>query len=399
MNAINKIVFIFLLLIISFLGGAFWAPVLTPNHTFIDTIIHRENKESVIENIHSISYQGQRILYQPDEQNNISVYEKTNSAVVHISTQLIAHDWFFDALPQKGGSGSGTIIDPKGYVLTNYHVVKNSHRVILRLYNDQEYEGKIIGIDQENDLALIFFDPKSENLPFIQMGESDNLKVGQKVLAIGNPFAFERTLTTGTISGLGRPIRNEGGLIIQNMIQTDAAINPGNSGGPLLNSQGEMIGVNTMIYSPSGGSIGIGFAVPIQTAKRILPDLKKYGYVRRGEIDADLVPLFPSLVRYARLSIKNGLLVSGVVRGGEADRAGLRGGKRDNAIRISNHIVYLGGDVITAINDIPIINVGDYYAVMEGSKAKENVKVTILRDGHKETLSIRLTERTPPKLK
>ncbi len=343
------------------------------------------------------NYKADPVNYDAEERNNISVYDNTNRAVVNISTEVIAYDWFFDAVPQQKGSGSGSIIDEKGYILTNYHVIRDANRVIVRLYNDKEYEGKVVGIDAENDLALVHFDPQGEKLPTIALGDSGNLKVGQKVLAIGNPFAFERTLTTGTISGLGRPIRNENGLIMQNMIQTDAAINPGNSGGPLLNTKGQMIGVNTMIYSPSGGSVGIGFAVPIDTAKRVLPDLKKYGYVRRGEIDADLISLFPALVRYANLPVRNGLLVSSIKRGGEADKAGLRAGTRDNALRISNHIIYLGGDIITEINKHPIANAGDYYAAMEQSRPGETVELTIVRGMKKLTLSTKLIQRQRPR--
>ncbi len=342
------------------------------------------------------AYKAEPVSYDAEEKTNISVYDNTNRAVVNISTEVIAYDWFFDAVPRQKGSGSGSIIDEKGYILTNYHVIRDANRVIVRLYNDKEYEGKVVGIDAENDLALVYFDPQGEKLPTISLGDSSSLKVGQKVLAIGNPFAFERTLTTGTISGLGRPIRNENGLIMQNMIQTDAAINPGNSGGPLLNTKGQMIGVNTMIYSPSGGSVGIGFAVPIDTAKRVLPDLKKYGYVRRGEIDADLVSLFPALVRYANLPIRSGLLVSSVKRGGEADKAGLCGGTRDNALRISNHIIYLGGDIIIEINKHPIANAGDYYAAMEHSRPGENVELTIIRGMQKLTLTTKLIQRQRP---
>ena len=342
------------------------------------------------------AHKAEPVSYDAEEKTNITVYDNTNRAVVNISTEVIAYDWFFDAVPQQKGSGSGSIIDEEGYILTNYHVIRDANRVIVRLYNDKEYEGKVVGIDAENDLALVYFDPQGEKLPTIALGDSSSLKVGQKVLAIGNPFAFERTLTTGTISGLGRPIRNENGLIMQNMIQTDAAINPGNSGGPLLNTKGQMIGVNTMIYSPSGGSVGIGFAVPIDTAKRVLPDLKKYGYVRRGEIDADLVSLFPALVRYANLPIRSGLLVSGVKRGGEADKAGLRGGTRDNALRISNHIIYLGGDIIIEINKHPIANAGDYYAAMERSRPGESVELTIIRGMQKLTLTTKLIQRQRP---
>jgi S1-C subfamily serine protease len=332
------------------------------------------------------------VTYDGDEQNNIDIYDQYNQAVVNISTQVVTYNWFFDPIPQDGGIGSGAIIDKQGYVLTNYHVIKDAYKVTVRLFNNEEYEGQVVGVDEETDLALIKFDPKDLKLPILTMGNSDNLRVGQKILAIGNPFAFERTLTTGIISGLGRPIRNDKGMIMQNMIQTDAAINPGNSGGPLLNKNGEIIGINTMIYSPSGGSVGIGFSVPINVAKRIISDLKQYGKVNRGRIDADLVPLFPSLTRYARLSVEEGLLVSEVDNNGLAARAGLRGGQKEQAIRISRHIVYLGGDIITKINGHMVTSMGDYYAAMEQSKPGDSVQLTIVRDGRTIEFSILLTD-------
>jgi S1-C subfamily serine protease len=201
-------------------------------------------------------------------------------------------------------------------VLTNYHVVENAVKVNLTLADESNFEGVVVGYDRENDLAVIKFDPQGKELVTIPFGDSAGLRVGQKVLAIGNPFGLERTLTTGIVSALGRPVRTDGGLVIQEMIQTDSSINPGNSGGPLLNSRGQMIGVNTMIYSPSGGSVGIGFAVPVNTARRIVPDLIEFGFVKRGWIDVVPVQLFPSLVRYAKLPVEEGLLVSRVISGG-----------------------------------------------------------------------------------
>ncbi|MFA5852920.1 MAG: trypsin-like peptidase domain-containing protein, partial [Spirochaetales bacterium] len=224
--------------------------------------------------------------YTQDERENINVYEKYNESVVNITTEVVNVNWFLEPVPQSGGSGSGSIIDSRGYILTNYHVVKGAYKLFVNLADGSQYEASVVGFDSQNDLAIIKFTPPAgaKLLP-IPFGTSRGLKVGQKVLAIGNPFGLERTLTQGIVSGLGRPIQKDDTTILQNMIQTDASINPGNSGGPLFNSSGRMIGINTMIYSPSGGSVGIGFAIPVDTAIRIVPELIKDGKVRRGWIE------------------------------------------------------------------------------------------------------------------
>ena len=215
--------------------------------------------------------------YTQDEQQNISVYEKCNEAVVNITTQVMGINWFLEPVVQEGGSGSGSIIDKRGYVVTNVHVIKNASKINISLYDGSSYEGTVIGKDVESDIAVIKFNPPDNVvLKTIDFGNSNNLKVGQKVIAIGNPFALERTMTTGIISGLGRPIQESQNVIIRNMIQTDAAINPGNSGGPLLDTSGKMVGINTMIISNSGSSAGVGFAVPVSTARRVVDDLIKY---------------------------------------------------------------------------------------------------------------------------
>jgi len=213
---------------------------------------------------------------------------------VNITTEVLRINWFLEPFPQSGGSGSGSIIDERGYVLTNNHVIQGAYKLYVNLSDGSRYEATLVGADPESDLAVIKFTPDAgKKLNPIPFGTAKNLRVGQKVLAIGNPFGLERTLTTGIISGLGRPIQESETVILQNMIQTDASINPGNSGGPLFNTRGEMIGINTMIYSPSGGSVGIGFAIPVDTATRIVPQLIKNGKVRRGWIDVQAIQLFP----------------------------------------------------------------------------------------------------------
>lgn len=330
--------------------------------------------------------------YSKDEIENIRVYEGLNSAVVNISTKVMGLNWFFEPIPREGGSGSGSIIDKRGYILTNRHVVENAYEVLITLYNGKQFKGEVVGTDPENDLAVVQFDPEEMELNTIPMGSSSNLKVGQKVLAIGNPFGYDRTLTTGIVSGLGRPVRNNRDIVIREMIQTDASINPGNSGGPLINSRGEMIGINTMIYSPTGGSVGIGFAVSVDTAKRVVPDLIKHGSVRRGWIDVVMVQLFPELVRYAELPIETGLLVSRVIEGGNADKAGIMGGS--TPVRYGRSTIYLGGDIIIEVDGMEIKTWTDLYNALEDNKPGEVVDVVVLRGRKEKSFQVRLSERS-----
>lgn len=332
--------------------------------------------------------------YGDDERANIDVYERRNEGVVNITTETVAYNWFLEPVPQEGTTGSGSIIDARGYVLTNRHVVEGALNVFVTLADGTRIQGEVIGSDPENDLAVIQFDSGSRDLVTIPMGSSEDLRVGQKVLAIGNPFGLDRTLTTGIVSGLGRPLRARNDLVIRDMIQTDASINPGNSGGPLLNSAGEMVGINTMIYSPSGGSIGIGFAVPVETAKRVVPDLIRFGVVKRGWIDIVPREIIPQLARYANLPVSRGVLVSEVIEGGNADAAGLRGGDPRNAVRYGRTIIYLGGDIIVEVDGTEITSLANLYEALEDNKPGEEVSVKYLRNrrGPIET-TVTLSER------
>ena len=332
------------------------------------------------------------VQYSESERENIAIYERLNSAVVNITTETMAINWFLEPVPQEGSSGSGSIIDTRGYVLTNNHVIENAHRVFINLADGSQYEGSVVGIDPENDIAVLKFDPpRGVVLVTIPYGESTNLKVGQKVLAIGNPFALERTLTVGIVSGLGRPIQTSRNRIIRDMIQTDASINPGNSGGPLLDTQGRMIGINTMIYSPSGGSVGIGFAVPINTAKRVVNEIMQYGKVRRGWIDATVVQIFPSLVRYAKLPVNSGLLVSRTRRSGLAEKAGLKQGSEP--VQYGRSVIYLGGDIITSVNGMKTDTLADLYSALEASRPGDTVTIEIIRGSKAGTLQVTLADR------
>ncbi|MCR5698202.1 MAG: trypsin-like peptidase domain-containing protein [Treponemataceae bacterium] len=324
--------------------------------------------------------------YTQEEIQNITVYEKCSDAVVNISTQVIQYNWFFEAYPTDGGTGSGSIIDKRGYVVTNRHVIKDAYKIYISLADGTQYEGKLVGQDSQTDIAVVKFEPPENiELTTIPFADSANLKIGQKVIAIGNPFGFDRTMTTGIISSLGRPIQSNN-TILQDMIQTDTAINPGNSGGPLLDTQGRMIGINTMIYSTSGSSAGVGFAMPVNTAKRIVSDLMRYGKVKRGSLNITAVPVTQSLARYANLSTSTGILISEVTRGSNAEKAGLQGGTEAVRYSRSSATFYIGGDIITAINGISVSSVADYNSALEKTKPGDEATITIIRG--KKTLDV-----------
>lgn len=325
-----------------------------------------------------------------DEQQNISVYEKCNEAVVNITTQVMGYNWFYEPVYTSSGSGSGSIIDKRGYVVTNVHVIENASVITISLSDGSSYEGKIVGQDKESDIAVLKFEvPQNVVLKTISFGDATNLKVGQKVIAIGNPFGLERTMTTGIISGLGRPIQESQNVIIRNMIQTDAAINPGNSGGPLLDSQGRMIGINTIIYSKSGSSSGVGFAIPVSTARRVVSDLLKFGKVNRGVMKLDLIQNTARIANYAGYNISTGMIVSRVRNGSRADQAGIQGGTQAVKYGTFNpQTIYLGGDIIVAIDNIEITKLADYYSALESKVPGDSVNVTVIRKGKKQTLKV-----------
>jgi S1-C subfamily serine protease len=325
-----------------------------------------------------------------DEKNNIAVYEKLADGVVNITSTAVQMDFFFNAFPTQG-SGSGSIIDARGHILTNHHVVANAQKLEVTLADESKWQAKLVGSDPDNDLAVIKIDAPKEKLKVIPMGESKNLRIGQKVLAIGNPFGLQRTLTTGIISSLGRTIRSESGTLMDDIIQTDAAINPGNSGGPLLNSEGEIIGINSAIISPSGGSVGIGFAIPVHTAKKVIPELIAKGYVTYPYIGATIQSLIPEVAKYLKLKMDRGALISEVVKGGPADLAGLKGGNQK--VQVGNTIVMVGGDIVLKVNQQEVKTNDQLIHYIRERKPGDTIVLQVYRKGDFMDLKVTLGER------
>ena len=322
-----------------------------------------------------------------DEQNNIEIYKSISPAVVNITSTVIQYDFFFRAVPSQG-SGSGFLIDEKGNILTNYHVISGARSAEVTLADHTRYPAKLVGHDPISDLAVIQIDAKKP-LPYVKIGDSDNLQVGQKVLAIGNPFGFEGTLTTGIISSLGRNIRDERGNVLEEVIQTDAAINPGNSGGPLLNSQGEVIGINTAIFGQT--NLGIGFAIPINGVRPIVSDLLTLGRARQTFLGVIGQEISPPLADLLNLPAPQGLLIAQLTRGGPAEQAGLRAGRR--VVLIGNQEFVIGGDLIVELDGTPVASTSDLTRYLRKMKPGDVAHVTIFRDGKRMTVDVKLTDR------
>ena len=324
-----------------------------------------------------------------DEAVNVRIYSQASPAVANIVTRTLEYDVFMEPVPVEG-AGSGFVIDPRGYILTNYHVVQGAQNISVTLGDRTHYDAKFIGADERNDIALVKIDPKDRKLPALTMGDSDSLQVGQRVLAIGNPFGFQSTLTTGIVSALGRTVQTSQTTVIDGAIQTDAAINQGNSGGPLLNSRGEVIGINSAIYTPSGTTAGIGFAIPISTARQIAEDLITEGRVRRATMGIEARVLTPAVAEALRLPVSEGLLIERVNAGGPAERAGLRGGDRQAILGLRR--ILLGGDVVTAIDGRPISGQMDLNLALNRKRPGDTVKVEYYRGGQKMQAEVKLSD-------
>jgi S1-C subfamily serine protease len=320
-----------------------------------------------------------------DEQNNIEIYRTLSPGVVNIHSTSYARDFFGFVEPQEG-SGSGSILDQDGNILTNNHVVERAEKLSVSFGGKKNYAATVVGRDPDTDLAVIrLIEKPREPLTVVPLGDSDKLVVGQKVLAIGNPFGLDRTLTTGVISGLQRPIRARNDRQIEGAIQTDASINPGNSGGPLLDSHGRMIGINSQILSPSGASAGVGFAVPVNIAKRIVPQLINSGRVLRPKLGISQrnVELFKNQLD---LPVSEGVVIWQVAPNGAAGRAGLRG-----LTQTENGDVEIG-DIIVGVDGDKVANSDDLFRLLDKHQVGDTVRVEIMRNGRRVAVPVLLTE-------
>lgn len=336
-----------------------------------------------------------------EEQTNIDIYERVSPGVVNITSSTYSYNFFLQPVPESG-SGSGAVVDDRGDIVTNYHVIENAvenaarfgapSEIEVTLWDQSRHQAEVVGIDPNNDLAVIRVDAEGVDWVPIPFGTTEGLRVGQKVLAIGNPFGLDRTLTTGIISSLGRAIEATNGRVIEGIIQTDAAINRGNSGGPLLNTRGEIIGINSAIVS---GASGIGFAVPVDTVRRVTQDLLNYGRVRRAFLIDErqlvsLTSLGSRLVSYLDLGTRSGVMIANAPPGGPAAGAGLRGATR--VVRVGNFEIPADGDVIVRIGDRPVGSSSEIGTVLESYRPGDQVQVTVYRDGKELTVTVTLGE-------
>jgi len=323
-----------------------------------------------------------------DELNNIDIYKQARSATVNISSTVYKRGWFSELIPSRE-TGSGFVIDgEKGLILTNNHVLAGSQKVVVTFSDQSKYDAEVLAKDPANDLGLLRIAPRKK-LPFLRLGESDGLQVGQKVLAIGNPFGLDGTLTTGIISSLNRTIRDENNRELEGMVQTDAAINPGNSGGPLLDSQGNVIGINTAIYGP-GGNIGIGFAMPVGKAKMMLTEYRAGKSFKRPFFGVQTILVSGEWAEALRLPADGGLLVQSVQRGTAAERAGIKGPKE--FVIIGNYEVGVGGDLIMAIDGKPCETRDAIATALNKKRAGDVLELTVFRNGRNAKVTITLGE-------
>jgi putative serine protease PepD len=326
-----------------------------------------------------------------DERNNIEIYERLAPGVVNITSMVLEHDFFLNVVPRQG-AGSGSVIDARGYILTNHHVIEDARKLEVTLANGKKYNAKLIGADPDTDVAVIKIEARSEDLVVIPMGSSERLKVGQKVIAIGNPFGLGQTLTTGVISSIGRTIRSSSGTQVEDVIQTDASINPGNSGGPLIDSSGKMIGINSAIFSPTGASVGIGFAIPIDVAKRVVNELIEKGYYSYPWFGATLMTVSPGIAEALKLPIKSGAMLIDIAPRSPASKAGLKGGS--SRAQIGNYIIIVGGDVIVKVNGEPISDADSVIRAIRRFRPGDRVEMEVVHwEAGRSKVSVTLGEQ------
>ena len=360
-----------LLLTVALVGGFLW--ITNRNTGYLDRWLDRTTMKPV-------SWTGPDTArgagLSPDELNNIEIYKRARLATVHITSTVLRRTWFFEVVPNRD-IGSGFLIDDQGHVLTNSHVLLGGGRIQVTLENQERYDAKILARDRRNDLGLIKITPRRK-LPYLNLGDSDHIQVGQKVLAIGNPFGLEGTLTTGIVSSLGRTIKDEKGTELEGMIQTDAAINPGNSGGPLLDSGGNVIGINTAIYGP-GGNIGIGFAMPIIRAKTMVEDYRAGRSLGRPRLGVSVVYVAGDLAQALELPAEGGLLIQDIAPGSAAAEAGLRPGRQ--LVAIGNEQLAIGGDLIMTIDGRPVDRQDAIPRALARKRPGDKVELTVFRSG------------------
>ena len=375
-----------------FLRPVLGAVVLAAGFLYVTSVVHWDvgrwfRPVSKVSSLSTAPETAGAAGFSVDEQNNVDIYKDARQATVNITSVVYREGWFFQLYPEKG-TGSGFIINADGQILTNNHVVSGTAQLSVTLADKKAYKARVLGTDTRNDLALIQI-TANRKLPFLKLGNSDNLVVGQKVLAIGNPFGFEGTLTTGVVSSLGRSIQTEEDRRLEGMIQTDAAINPGNSGGPLLDSHGSVIGINTAIYGAQG-NIGLGFAMPISRAIAMLDEFRQRGRITRPSLGVTTVYVAGDLAQMLELPTEGGLLVQRVERGSAAEEAGLKGPKQ--VVIVGNYRLGVGGDLITAVEGQPVDGNDSVQRAMGRKRAGESMELTVHRDGRSQKIQVKLGE-------
>ncbi|MEL7161386.1 MAG: trypsin-like peptidase domain-containing protein [Bacteroidota bacterium] len=367
----------FVIVLAAFLAGRYVlppAPAAAPEITTVKTtetpVINRSEEPTPS----SLNVED-ALAYTPSELHTIRLFEEASPSVCYITTKTRQRSfWSFDVTEVPSGSGSGFVWDDDGHIITNYHVIKGATKAVVTLANGKSYEATAAGVAKEKDLAVLKIEAPARELEPIPVGTSEDIRVGQAVYAIGNPFGLDQTLTTGIVSALDREINSQAGVPIRGVIQCDAAINPGNSGGPLLDSKGLLIGVNTAIYSPSGASAGIGFSIPVDVVRYVVPDLIRYGEVRRATLD----------VEFRQLSRGGGLAFYEVEPNGAADRAGIQGP------RLTPRGNVVVGDILVGINGEEVATNTDYYLTMEKFDPGEYVELNLIRDERRINVEVQL---------
>ena len=322
-------------------------------------------------------------LAAAEEQLLIELYERVSPSVVHIAVT--------ESGPDGGGTGSGFVLDTEGHIVTNNHVIDGAEQIVVRFADDTTVEAELVGGDADSDLAVIRVDVSASQLQPVELGDSAALRVGQRAIAVGNPFGLEQTMTTGIISALGRVVRQDSGFSLPQLIQTDAAINPGNSGGLLLDSQGRVIGVTTFIFSQSGSSAGVGFAVPVNTVKRVTPSLIATGRYADPWLGITGMSVTAVLAEALKLPVERGVLVQEAVQGGPAEKAGLR--SSDRHVELDGALLAIGGDVIVAIDGVAVQDMDDLIVYLADTTVGQTVTLTVLRDDEEQNVDVTLEER------